>query len=194
VQAEAHRELMAQAIAREGDAHRAALAGDRVASAAAYREAAERYRASWEAAPPASYGRLVGMLKAAILAGEGREQAGYAQQQLGELDAASPTAAYAQALAALVAGEDERALAWTIHMRGASEPFDRTAAARAALARRDGDAYREALAAIVADFEGRAEHLTGVAIADTALMLELLAEPRGLRVVPRSRLLPPLPA
>jgi hypothetical protein len=43
--------------------------------------------------------------------------------------------------------------------------------------------------AIVADFEGRDEHLTGVPIADTALMLERLAG--GLASRPASPLLPP---
>jgi uncharacterized protein len=44
----------------------------------------------------------------------------------------------------------------------------------------------------VADFETREEHLTGVPIADTALVLERLAEPRGLAVYPLSPLLPPV--
>ena len=44
--------------------------------------------------------------------------------------------------------------------------------------------------AIVADFEGRDEHLTGVAIADTALMFVRLAEARGMAFRPSSRLLP----
>jgi hypothetical protein len=46
------------------------------------------------------------------------------------------------------------------------------------------------VAAIVADFEGRDEHLTGVPIADTALMLERLAGARGLAAHPASALLP----
>jgi hypothetical protein len=45
-------------------------------------------------------------------------------------------------------------------------------------------------AGIVADFEGRSEHLTGVPIADTALMLERFAERRGLAARPSSALLP----
>ena len=49
-----------------------------------------------------------------------------------------------------------------------------------ALARRDEPAYAAALRAVIADFEARDLHLTGVAIADTALVLERLAEPRGL--------------
>ena len=44
------------------------MAGDQVAATARLRAAALGYRASWEAAPPRSYGRLIGMLKAAVLA------------------------------------------------------------------------------------------------------------------------------
>ena len=36
----------------------------------------------------------------------------------------------------------------------------------------------------MADFEVRDQHLSGVAIADTALVLERLAEPRGMAVQP----------
>ena len=44
----------------------------------------------------------------------------------------------------------------------------------------------------MADFEAREEHLTGVPIADTALVLERLAERRRLAAHPRSALLPPV--
>jgi hypothetical protein len=181
---------MAAAIALEGKAQRAALAGDWPASRGAFREAADRYRASWEASPPASYGRLVGMLKAAILAGDGRDEARYVQRALGEGDPESAPAAYALAVAALVTGDDEAAVRWSARMRGGSEPFDRAAAAIAALANSDEQAYRAAVEAIVEDFAGRAEHLTGVAFADTAMMLEQLAEPRGVRARIESPVLP----
>jgi hypothetical protein len=42
----------------------------------------------------------------------------------------------------------------------------------------------------VADFEGRDRHLSGVAVADTALVLERLAEPRGMAARPQSSLVP----
>ena len=57
--------------------------------------------------------------------------------------------------------------------------FERTAAALRALAAGDGAAYAAAVTAIEADFATREEHLTGVAIADTAIMLELIARERG---------------
>ena len=76
-------------------------------------------------------------------------------------------------------------------MRGASPAFHRAADAIAALVAGDQGGFADAIATIVADFEGRDEHLTGVPIADTALMLERLAEPRGMASRPRSALLPP---
>src|SRR4051794_296719 len=102
-----HKRLMLEAIAREGDGHRALLDGDDVAAAAAYGEAAAAYRASWELAPPGAYGRLVGLVKAAILGGDAREAAAYVAGQIGDDDAqASAPAAYARAVAALIQGDD----------------------------------------------------------------------------------------
>ncbi len=75
-------------------------------------------------------------------------------------------------------------------MRGGSDAFDRTADAITALAERDGGAYATALDAIVADFAAREDHLTGVAIADTAAMLERLAAARGMAANASSPLLP----
>jgi hypothetical protein len=68
--------------------------------------------------------------------------------------------------------------------------FARTATALRALADGDGPAYAEAVAAIEADFAARDEHLTGVAIADTAVMLELIARERGLGAQLDSPLVP----
>jgi len=185
------RELLDEALAVEGRAHRALLDGDDEAARTSLRAAAALYRASWEAAGPASFGRLIGMLKAAVIAGDGVAEATYANGQIGS-DAASPPAEYARAIAALVLGEDDDALAAAEGMRAGSPAFVRAADAVAALATRDGEAYEQALAAIVEDFESRDAHLTGVAIADTALMLERLAESRGIAAHPSSPLLPAL--
>ena len=180
---------MRDAIAADGEAQRALLAG------ADAREplgrAARAYRASWEAAPPRSFGRLVGYAKATILAGG--DPSAFVREQAGEGD--SPPSWWALALAALAAGDDgaaARAARAAEGMRGGSEAFGRAADAVAALARGDRDGYAAALAAIVADFEGRENHLTGVPIADTALVLERLAERRGLAAHPSSPLLPPV--
>lgn len=186
---EPHRVLQGEAVRLEGEAYSALLAGDEEAARDGLRAASDRYRASWEAAPPGAYGRLVGMLKAAILAGEGETAAIYVHSAIGD-EPGSPTAAYALALAALVQGDEELAGRAAGAMRGGSEAFDRTADAIAALARADGAGYAAALDAIVDDFEGRDAHLTGVAIADTALALERLAAGRGMAARRRSALLP----
>jgi thiamine pyrophosphate-dependent acetolactate synthase large subunit-like protein len=184
-----HREEMVAALAFEAEAQRLLLAGEHDQAALAFHAAAERYRSSWELASATSYGRLVGMLKAAILAGGGEEEARYATAQLsGAAD--SPTAAYARALGALLEGDDEAASRWAAVMRGGADAFERTADAILALGERDRAAYERALQAILRDFEGRTQHLTGVPIADTALMLERLAERRGMRADLESSLLP----
>ncbi len=189
-QTEPHRQLMVQAIQCDADAQRALIAGNVEDARAAFAAAAELYRQSWEAAPPGSYGRLVGMLKSAALAGDGPDAAGYVRRVLTGEDADSPTAAYALALAALIVGDDATAVARAAGMRCGSGAFERTADALRGLAESDQSAYAEALRTIVSDFEQRADHLTGVAIADTALMLERLASSRGITAGVESPLLP----
>ena len=180
------------AIQRDGEGQRALLAGDRDAARAEFAAAAELYRRSWEVAPPTAYGRLVGMLKSAALAGSGAPQAEYVRAELPDADPQSATASYARALAALILGHDEDARAWALRMNAGGEAFARTSEALAALAEHDAARFEAALAEIVRDFEQRAEHLTGVAIADTALMLEVLAARRGMAVAIESPVLPAL--
>jgi hypothetical protein len=183
-----HAELLRDAMAAEGRAHRALLAGSPADED--LRAAVALYRGSWEAAPPASYGRLIGMLKAAVLAGDAREEALYVRGSLGEAVASAP-ASYALAIAALVEGDDGAAAEAAEAMRaGGSPAMVRAADAIAALVAGDRAAYGEAVHAIVADFEGRDEHLTGVPIADTALMLERLAAARDMACGVESPLLP----
>ena len=178
-----------EAIAAESEAHTLLVRGERERALPRLRDAAEHYRRSWELAPPTAYGRLVGMMKAAILAGTAIDAARYIRGELADA-AGSATAAYALALAALAAGADAEALESADAMRGETEAFDRAAEAVTALARRDRERYAAAIGAIVADFERRPEHLTGVAIADTALCIEVLASSRGLASGVSSPLLP----
>jgi hypothetical protein len=187
-----HLDRLNEALAREAVGHRALLAGDEGAARAALADAAAAYRASWELAPPGSYGRLIGALKAAVLAGDAAEMAGYALEQIPA--ATGPPAAYALAIAALVVGDDARAADAARVMREGSDPFVRAADAIAALSAGDAPAYAAAARAILADFEGRDAHLTGVPIADTALVLERLADARGIAAAPASALLPPTPS
>jgi hypothetical protein len=185
-----HQRLLTEAIEREGEAQRHLIDGDLAGARANFREASELYRRSWEAAHARAFGRLVGMLKAAVLAGGGLTEACYARAALADADPGSATANYARAIAALIVGDDADATACAGGMDTGGEAFARTAEAIAALASHDEARYGDALEAIVRDFEQRSEHLTGVAIADTALMLESLASRRGMAAAIESPVLP----
>ena len=173
-----------QALAAEREAYRADLEGRPAEEH--YRTARDAYLASHAETGPQSWGRLIGALKMAILADDGVEP--IARQALAETASAgeSPSAAYARALAAVAVG-DTPDVDVMVQAGGA---FAQTGEALAALAAGDGARYRRSLEAIVADFEGREEHLSGVAVADTAMVLECLADPRGIAARPSSRLIP----
>jgi hypothetical protein len=188
--------LLQAAMEREADAHRLLYAGDADGARLAMAEAAVQYRRSWEAAPPRAFGRLVGMLKAATIAGEGPAPARYVLRTLGN-EGDSPTSWYAVGLAALLTGDDALAITASRGMRdaaadleGGREAFERAAEAISALAYGNADRYAEALRAILEDFEQRDDHLTGIAIADTVLMFERIAAQRGMEVRPDSPLVP----
>jgi hypothetical protein len=129
-------------------------------------------------------------MKAAIIGGDAADDAAFTRQQVPD-PPASAAAAYALAVACLVTGDNLAAAAASTVMQGQSPAFSRTADAIVALARGDQAGYTQTVSEIVADFEGRDFHLTGVPIADTALMLERLAEPRGMAARVKSPLMPP---
>jgi hypothetical protein len=171
------------ALAAEAEAYRALLAGgDARPALLAARDA---YLDSHAESGPASWGRLVGALKMALLLGDGAEPiARQALREVGEAD--TPASAYLRALAQVTLGERPDVAT----MLAGGDSFARTGCALAALADGDGPAYAAALDEIVADFAARDQHLSGVAIADTALVLERLAEPRGIAVRPTGPLTP----
>jgi hypothetical protein len=171
------------ALAAEASAYRSLLEGGDAGPALV--GARDAYLASHAETGPASWGRLVGALKMAILAGDGAEQiARQALREVGDTDTAASD--YLRALAQVTLGEAPVVET----MLAAGEPFARTGRALAALAGGDRVGYERALGEIVADFECRDQHLSGVAIADTALVLERLAGPRGMAVHPASPLVP----
>ena len=183
-------ELMRQALGREAEGQRALLSGDAETARQAFTDASSIYRESWDSAPPWSFGRLVGMLKAAIISGSYADAAAFVRNELSKAPEESATASYALAVADLALGDDAGARVRCERMRGFSEPLDRAADALVALAAADPGGYARALRAIVVDFEHRTDHLTGVPIADTALMLERLAQTRGITTDVESALLP----
>jgi hypothetical protein len=178
-----------------GGAGLARLMQGRLAEAAGwFTRSAERYRESYELAPPESWGRLIGAVKARILAGDwgGAEtDARWALDQRPDASG-SPIGRYAAALAALVLTDDERASALAAGLGGEpEETFPHPVSeALEGLATRDADRYASALADVLTSFETREEYLEDIPVADTALVLEALAERRGIAVRPRSALLP----
>jgi hypothetical protein len=148
--------------------------------------ARDAYLASHADTGPASWGRLLGALKMAILAGDGVERT--AERALRETaNVGSPASGYVRALAqvALCQAPDVEP------MLEAGGAFERTGQALAALAAGDEIAYAASLREILDDFESRDQHLTGVAFADTVAVLERLAEDRDMAARPSSALLPP---
>jgi hypothetical protein len=187
-----HQELLMAAIEREGEAQQRLIDGHLEAAQAEFREVADLYRQSWEAAHARAYGRLVGMLKASVLAGGGTAEAAYARAALADANADSATANYARAIAALIAGDDEDALARATLLGEATDAFARAGEAISGLAAHDEARYAAALEVIVRDFEQRSQHLTGVVIADTAVVLETLAARREMAAGIESPVLPAL--
>jgi hypothetical protein len=162
-----------QALAVEAAAQAELLAG--VAEPEGFREAAALYWASYQLAPPSSYGRLVGMLKAAVLGGGGAEEAGIVRALLPD-GGTSSTSWYAVGIAALIAGDGGVAARAAQEMRAGGDAFGRAADAITAIAVGDDEGAEAAIAAIEADFASREAHLTGVAIADTAVLFTTLRQ------------------
>jgi hypothetical protein len=168
------------------------MLGRREEAADWLRRAAERYRESYAAAPPASWGRPIGALKARVLAGDWSGAEEDARWALGDGAAAadSPIGRYAGALALLVLGRDHEARAVADSIRERPDfPHD-VADALATMAAGDVVEYTFAIESVLASFESRDEYLEDVPVADTVLVLQALAERRGLRVELESALLP----
>ena len=189
------RQLVRMAMAA-GGAGLARLMQGRDSEAAEWLErSADRYRESWEAAPPESWGRVVGAVKARVLAADAGGASADAEWALAQLpdDGVSAIGRYAGALAALVLGDDERAASLARSLtREPSEAFPApVATALHALAARDAAAYAAAAREVLASFESRDAYLEDVPVADTVLVLERLADDRGLAAELESALLPP---
>jgi hypothetical protein len=155
------------------------------------RRAAERYRESWDGAPPDSWGRPIAAMKALLLAGDDATAAAQWALDAGAADAESPIGGYAGALALLVLGRDHeaRTLASTLRDR---DDFPRDVAdAVTTVAAGDRAGYLVAIEDVLDSFEHRAEFLEDVPVADTVLVLQLLAEQRDVAVeLPASPRLP----
>jgi hypothetical protein len=177
-----HGELDERALVRRGNtAYAAALALTMAHDPGAsewFRKAAAAWRASWDlGGVPDAWGRPVGVLKAGLLAGDDVEAEAEWTLELGAADALSPIGRYAAALALLVLGRRSDAG----QIAGTLDDFPaEVAVALSAIAAGDVVAYRAALDSVYASFESRDAYLEDVAVADTALALEQLAQRTGL--------------
>jgi len=167
-------------------------AGEAEEAAEWFDRAASRYRESWPDAPPGSWGRPIGALKARILGADAEGAAREAEWALAEgaAQAESPIGRYAATLALLVLRRDDEARALADGLRTA-EGFPRDVGdALATIAAGDPVGYVEAIESVLRSFETREEYLEDVPVADTVMVLQTLAAVRDLAAEIGSALLP----
>ena len=188
------RQLVRVAMAAGGAGLARLMQGNAAEAAEWQVRSADRYRESFGAAPPGSWGRLIGALKARVLAGDWERTRQDARWILRCEPAAgdSPIGTYAAVLAMLVLEDDEEALRLAVSLVDQPpEAFPRPVAdALVALGRRDPGAYARAAAAVLESFETRDAYLEDLPVADTVIVLEALAARRGIAADLRSPLLP----
>lgn len=157
-----------------------------------FARAVERYRESWDDAPPSSWGRPIGMLKAHVLAGDWDGAASDAEWTLaqGAVDAESPIGRYAACLALLVLGRDQEARVLADGLRTHEGFPSDVGNALAMIAAEDVLGYIEAVESVLESFEQRNEYLEDLPVADTVIVLQALAGRRGMAAELNSALLP----
>lgn len=158
----------------------ALLEGRRDAAAEWLDRAAARYRESYELAPPGSWGRPIAILKARLLAG--RDARADAEWTLAEraAESESPIGRYAATLALLVLERWHEARRAAASIQGRDDFPAFVADALIAIAAEDVVAYIESVEDVLLSFEARDEFLEDVRIADTVLVLQLLAAQRDM--------------
>jgi hypothetical protein len=194
-------------VRRSREAHGAVLRGNAAYGAALallmaergeearvwFEAAASAWRESWAEATPTSWGRPIGIVKALLLAGddEGAAAAADWALSLDTTEAESPIGRYAAALALLTLGRFAEARHVALSIRERDDfPHD-VADALALIAAHDPIGYTEAVESVLASFETRDGYLEDVAVADTVLVLQLLAARRGIApALPESPVLP----
>ena len=192
---EQHGELDERSLVRKGNVAYAAglgllMVGDPEAEEW-LRRAAATWRESWQGGE--SWGRPIGAVKASLLAGDAAAAEVHARWALdaGAERSDSPIGRYAATLALLVLGRwvDARHLADSL--RGRDDfPHD-VADALAYISAHDVVGFAEAIESVVESFETRSEFLEEARVADTALVLDLLARRRGIELeLPESDVLP----
>jgi tetratricopeptide (TPR) repeat protein len=186
------RQLTRMGNAAAGAALALLMQGKNAESPEWLRRARDCYRESFEHAPPDSWGRPIGALKADLLAGAWPQAEADARWalEIGTREAASPIGRYAAALACLVLGNDEEARVHADAIRTRDDFPREVGDALAFIAAGDILGYTEAVEAVLDSFERRDEYLEDVPVADTVLVLQALARRRDLAVELESALLP----
>ena len=168
------------------------MQGKRVEAVEWLHRAAERYRESFQDAPPGSWGRPIGALKALVLAGDwqGAEDAARWALEAGAAEAGSPIGLYAAALAELVLGRRTQAREHADWIRTHDDFPTDVGDALAFIAAGDVLGYELAVEAVLESFETREAYLEDIPVADTVVVLQALAAREGLAAELSSPLLP----
>jgi hypothetical protein len=168
------------------------MAGNTPCAREWFDRAADRYRESFALAPPGSWGRPIGVIKARILQGnwDGAEAESRWTLEQGAAAAHSPIGRYAACLSLLVLGRNEEARVLADGLRTRADFPAVVGDALAMIAGEDPVGYVEAVEAVLESFESRDEHLEDIPVADTVMVLQALAARRDMAAELSSPLLP----
>jgi hypothetical protein len=168
------------------------MEGDRGKASEWLHRAAEVYRESIADAPAGSWGRPIGAMKALVLADDwpAAEEAATWALELGVAEAESPIGRYAATLALLILGRDHDAIVHADAIRTRDDFPTDVGDSLAFIAAEDVVGYIYAIESVLESFETRDEYLEDIPVADTVLVLQALADRRGLAAELSSPLLP----
>ena len=168
------------------------MAGDTEAAREWFARAVERYRESYELAPPGSWGRPIAILKARILAGDriGAQRDARWTIEQHAAEAESAIGRYAAVLALLALDRDDEACLLADNLRARADFPASVGDALSAIAARDPLGYVGAIEAVLESFETREDYLEDLPVADTVIVLQALAARRNVAAELSSPLLP----
>jgi hypothetical protein len=168
------------------------MQGDPEGASGWLHRAAEVYRESIVDAPAGSWGRPIGAMKALVLADDwpAAEEAAAWALELGAAETESPIGRYAAALALLILGRDHDAIVHADAIRTRDDFPKEVGDSLAFIAAQDVVGYVYAIESVLESFETRDEYLEDIPVADTVLVLQALADRRGLAAELSSPLLP----
>jgi hypothetical protein len=157
-----------------------------------FAKAVDRYRESFELAPPGSWGRPIAMIKARLLADDWSSVEADSRWTLeqGAAEADSPIGKYAAILALLVLARDVEARVLADGLRTRDDFPTAVADALAYIAVEDPQGYVESVEAVLESFETREDYLEDLPVADTVIVLQRLAARRNMAAELSSPLLP----